>query len=103
MITGGSHLFELKVQLKEQVLQSRNYRKANWEEFTRALERIGIHWSQEASPDDIEEFAECLLGNQQDVLDVIAPMRTQNLKPARSWWTERLALKRCILRNVYKQ
>ncbi len=33
--------YELTAQLKEQVLQSRNFRKANWEESTRALERIG--------------------------------------------------------------
>ncbi len=95
--------YELTAQLKEQVLQSRNFRKANWEEFTRALERIGIHWGQEGSPDDVEELAECLLSNLQEVLDAVAPMRTRSLKPARSWWTEKLALKRCILRNVYKQ
>ncbi len=95
--------YELTVQLKEQVLQSRNYRKANWEEFTRALEKIGLHWSQKASPDEVEELAECLLSNLQEALDVTAPIRTRSLKPARSWWTEKLALQRCILRNVYKQ
>ncbi len=93
--------YNLHKQLVMENKTRRVYRKANWENFKEELEWKEFTWL--AADHGVDRIAEGLHDDLQRALDRAAPVKKQEMKPKNTWWSEKLTLKRRILKNVYRK
>ncbi len=95
--------FTCRAKTRGQQCLFRRYRKANWTDFHKCLEKMELPiYITDMGVEDVERIASEITQNLDAALDMVAPKKMRN-PPSETWWSKELESRRKEIRRISRR